>query len=66
MNYLFHEGQTIGKNGTKSHALNSVISMLHHYLAVHGKQESECHFHADNCLGQNINNLLLPTSCGVL
>ena len=29
--------------------------MLHHYLAIHGKQESECHFHADNCVGQNKN-----------
>lgn len=49
VNYLFHEGQTIRKNGTKSHGPNSVISMLHHYLAVHRKHESECHFHVDNC-----------------
>ena len=59
VNYLFHEGQTIGKNGAKSHGPNSVISMLHHYLAVHGKQKSECHFHADNCVGQNKNKSVL-------
>ena len=28
---------------------------MHHYLAVHGKQEPECHFHADKCVGQNKN-----------
>ena len=55
MNYLFHEGQSIGRNGTKSYGPNSVISMLHHYLAVHGEQESESHLHADNCVGQNKN-----------
>ena len=55
VNYLFHEGQTIGKNGAKSHGPNSVISMLHPYLAVYGKQEPECHFHADNCVGPKLN-----------
>ena len=39
-NYLFNEAQTIGQNGTLSHGPNSVISMLHHYLTVYGKKES--------------------------
>ena len=55
MNYLFNERQIIGKNGSKCHGPNSVISMLHHYLAVHGKKEPHYHFHADNCVGQNKN-----------
>ena len=49
------KAKSIGKNGSKSHGPNSVISMIHHYLAVHGKQEPTCHFHADNCVGQNKN-----------
>jgi hypothetical protein len=58
-NYLFNESQCIGKNGSKSHGPNCVISMLHHYLAVYGKGEPECHFHADNCVGQNKNKTVL-------
>ena len=59
INYLFDEKETIGVNGSKSHGPNSVISMLHHYLQVHGKQERICHFHADNCVGQNKNKSVL-------
>ena len=59
MNYLFNEKETIGTNGSKSHGPNSVISMLHHYLEVHGKREPKCHFHADNCVGQNKNKSVL-------
>ena len=46
-------------NGSKSHGPNSVISMLHHYLLIHGKQERNYHFHADNCVGQNKNKSVL-------
>ena len=53
VNYLFNEKETIGINGSKSHGPNSVISMVHHYLEVHSKKEPICHFHADNCVGQN-------------
>ena len=53
VNYLFGENHSIGQNGSKSHGPNAVISMLHHYLAMHGLQEPQCHFHADNCVGQN-------------
>ena len=33
--------------------------MIHHYLHVHGKKEPICHFHADNCVGQNKNKSVL-------
>ena len=59
VNYLFNEKETIGINGSKSHGPNCVISMLHHYLEVHGQQEPEVNFHADNCVGQNKNKSVL-------
>ena len=59
INYLFNEKETIGSNGSKSHGPNSVISMIHHYLEVHGKKELNYHFHADNCVGQNKNKTVL-------
>ena len=55
VNYLVDENETIGSNGTRSHGPNSVISMLDHYLAHHGKCEPVLSFHADNCAGQNKN-----------
>lgn len=59
VNYLFNEHQTIGLNGSKSHGPNSVISMLHHYLTMHGRQEPQWHFHAENCVGQNKNKSVM-------
>jgi hypothetical protein len=59
INYLFNEKETIGINGSKSHGPNSVISMIHHYLHVHGRNEPFYHFHADNCVGQNKNKSVL-------
>ena len=55
--YLINEDQSIGRNGTKTHGPNSVISMLHHYFTEHGLQEKECHLHCDNCVGQNKNKM---------
>ena len=59
VNYLFNEKESIGINGSKSHGPNTVISMLHHYLAVHSRNEPCLHFHADNCVGQNKNKSVL-------
>ncbi len=59
VNYLFNEKETIGVNGSKSHGPNSVISMIHHYLEVHGKKDPRYQFHADNCVGQNKNKSVL-------
>ena len=46
-------------NGSKLQPPNSVISMLHHYLLNHGKQERNYHFHAGNCVGQIKNKSVL-------
>ena len=59
INYLIDEDNSIGPNGKKTHGPNSVISMLDHYLTKHGLQESKCHFHCDNCVGQNKNNFVI-------
>ena len=56
-NYIFHEGQAIGIDGSKSHGPNSVISMLHHRLEqLHHPQVL---LHADNCVGQNKNKSVI-------
>ena len=59
VNYLIDESETIGKNGTKSHGANSVVSMLDHYFTTHSLQESVCYCHADNCVGQNKNRFVI-------
>ena len=52
VNYLFDEAVDMGK-GT-----NAVVSMLHHF-EVHGLGEKDVHLHADNCAGQNKNNIMV-------
>ena len=59
VNYLFREKEAIGVNGSKSHGPNDVISVLHHYLAVHSGNKPLLHLHADNCVGQNKNKSVL-------
>ena len=53
MNYLIDEASNTGKGG------NTIISLLHHFLATHGFGEVSVHFHADNCCGQNKNRFLM-------
>ena len=55
-NYLIDEAVDCGKGG------NSVCSMLHHFFATHGLKEKKVHLHADNCCGQNKNNIVLQVS----
>ena len=38
---------------------NTVVSLLHHFLEHHALGEVELGLHADNCLGQNKNNIVL-------
>ena len=38
---------------------NATISYLHYYLENHGLGETDAHFLADNCSGQNKNNYFL-------
>ncbi len=52
-NYLIDEAVDTGKGG------NSVCSMLHHFFRTYGLQEDNVHLHADNCCGQNKNNIVL-------
>ena len=37
---------------------NAVVSMLH-FFEVHGLGEKDVHLHADNCGGQNKNNIMV-------
>ena len=53
VNYLIDEACNTGKGG------NTIISMLHHFFAVHGLGEKRGHFHCDNCAGQNKNRFLM-------
>ena len=53
VNFLIDEAVSVGK------VANSTISYLHYFLEHHGFGETDVHFHADNCGGQNKNNFFL-------
>ncbi len=53
VNYLVDEASDTGKGA------NTVISLLHHFLGHHALGEVELKLHADNCSGQNKNNMVL-------
>ena len=53
MNYLIDEADDIGKGA------NATISLIHHYLHAHGLKERNLLLHADNCVGQNKNNMVV-------
>ena len=53
MNYLIDEADDIGKGA------NATISLIHHYLQVHGQKKRHLLLHADNCVGQNKNNVVI-------
>ena len=38
---------------------NATVSMLHHFLENHGVGETHLQLHADNCVAQNKNNILM-------
>ena len=58
-NFLIGEHETIGKNGSRCHGPNSVLSMIHAYLANRSYGENEINFHCDNCSEQNKNKTML-------
>ena len=53
VNYLIDQAVDMGKDA------NKVVSMLHHFFEVHGLGEKDVHLHADNCGGQNKNNIMV-------
>ncbi|XP_033739923.1 uncharacterized protein LOC117327181 isoform X1 [Pecten maximus] len=57
-NYLFGEDQSIGLDGAQSHSANAVVSMLHHFFEYHGEGEKTVYLNADNCGGQNKNQVV--------
>ncbi len=53
VNFLADEAGDCGKGS------NTVISQLHYFFENHGLGEKEVYLHADNCTGQNKNNMML-------
>lgn len=53
VNYLIDEDDDPGKGA------NATISMIDHFLSHHGVHETNLSLHADNCVGQNKNNILM-------
>ena len=53
VNYLIDEGDDPGKGA------NATVSMLHHFLETYTVGEKHLRLHADNCVGQNKNNILM-------
>ena len=52
-NYLVPENMLTGKGA------NCIASMLHHYLENYSQFERHLVIHADNCVGQNKNNIIM-------
>lgn len=53
VNYLIPESVSSTKGS------NLITSLFHHYLEQYSKGEDVMYLHADNCVGQNKNNILL-------
>ena len=53
VNFLIDEAASTGKGA------NATISYVHYYLEHYGLGETNAHFHADNCAGQNKNNYFM-------
>ena len=60
VNYLIDEAMDTGKGS------NTVVSLLHHYLAKYGLGDRHLVANADNCIGQNKNNIVMQVSVQVL
>ena len=57
INYFIDESVATGKGA------NATISYVHDFLEKHGAGETNAHFHADNCGGQNKNNYVIWYWC---
>ena len=58
-NFLLDEDSTIGKDGTRCHGPNNIISLLHRYRQVKSYGEKYSIFHSDNAAGKNKNKIML-------
>ena len=56
VNYLIDEASNTGKGA------NTVVSLLHHFFEHHALGEVDVGLHADNCAGQNKNNIVLQVN----
>ena len=52
LNFLIDEAQSCGKGA------NSIVSMVHYYLEYYSHGEDNICLQADNCIGQNKNNIM--------
>ncbi|XP_052820507.1 uncharacterized protein LOC128246360 [Mya arenaria] len=59
LNFLIDENEAKGKDGSKSHGPDAVISMIDWALQNYGGQSTSCSIHADNCTGLNKNKYLV-------
>ena len=59
VNFLIDEAVDVGK-GT-----NGTCNMLHYFFSHHSLRETNVHLHADNCVAQNKNNIVLQVSYNV-
>ena len=53
VNYLIDEAVDTGKGS------NSVVSYIHHYFAMYSMGAAHLSLHANNCTGQNKNNIMI-------
>lgn len=52
-NFLIPEAVQVTKGS------NAIVSYLHYYLQHHSQGEKQIYMHADNCVGQNKNNIVV-------
>lgn len=57
MNHVIPESVLTGKGP------NAICSMIHHYLDTYSPGESVLYIHADHCVGQNKNNVMMQYLC---
>lgn len=62
-NYIFSEKSCIEIDGGLAHSSNAVVSMMDHYFSNRSEGEQMCYLNADNCGGQNKNQIMTGYLC---
>ena len=62
-NYIYSEAECIGQDGNQGHCSNAVVPLLHHHLSNKSEGERKCNLNADNCGGQNKNQIMTGYLC---